>query len=77
LTIYEMWVRLQTLLETGSAYAEDPARDGLTISAAQIDRALIKHTTPSFSITQYFLTACVKPSPEILAILPDDLFTSC
>lgn len=77
LNIYEMWVRLQSLLDNGPLPGEEASRESLGASPAQISRSLVRRVPPPFTVTQYFLTSCVKPSPEILAMLPDDLFTSC
>jgi hypothetical protein len=79
--IYEVWSKLQGLLDKGTTPVERSGAESSFVSPlaeSPICSALgCRRNLSPLAITQYFLTVCVKPSSEILTILPDDLFIDC
>jgi len=79
--IYEAWSKLQSLLDKGTTPVERRSSENSFMSPSAespICNALgCRQNLSPLAITQYFLTVCVKPSSEILTILPDDLFIDC
>lgn len=79
--IYEMWMRFQSLSENGDyAAPEEVSSDSAPapVMALPTRGQGIRQSYPGpIAITQFFLTICVRPAPEVLGMLPDELFIRC
>lgn len=75
--IYEMWMRLQALLEKGEVSGDGFSRENFSLAVPRPGETGNTNSNAPLAVTQYFLTVCVKPSPEVLALLPDNLFVAC
>ncbi len=79
--IYEMWMRFQSLSESGDFSGADEASSDSAPAPTMTLPARGQRFRQSYpgpiAITQFFLTICVRPAPEVLVMLPDELFIRC
>jgi hypothetical protein len=78
LDVENMWAHLQAFADHAQSRAEEAARNSLDIgvSFAAFENAEWPGSVP-IGVVRYLLTTRVKPSAEVLASLPDDLFLAC